>query len=444
MKRYRKKELLEIVETLQKANDTIGQNLKKAVQDETVALLTQSQELAITLGNIVETEGDQGKQIIPVLEAFCETIYQMVTTLSDEIYCRKLLKKAQKQIYLIKKQIQFEFPEDRKEILFLPYKASMWDSLESVWMAAAADEDCDTYVMPIPYYDKNADGSLGQLHYEGNEYPEYVPITALKEYNIAEHRPDVIYIHNPYDDTNLVTSVHPMFYASKLKEYTDMLVYIPYFVAIHDAVEEHFCVLPGTIYADRVIVQSEKVRQIYIEQFHKFERQNSCEGKFGKAEEKFLALGSPKYDKAVTAKIEDFTIPDHWKKLIWKEDGNRKKVVLYNTSIECMLKNPGKMIWKIQDVLKKFKEEKDIVLLWRPHPLLKPTLQAMCGEAFQCFMTIEADYISGGWGIYDTSAELYRAITLADAYYGDWSSVVEIYQKTGKPVMIQDVEIAEC
>lgn len=444
MKRYRKRELLKIVETLYKANDTIGQNLKKAAKDEMVVLLTQSQELAITLGNIVETEGTQGKQIIPVLEAFCETIYQMVTTLSNEIYCRKLLKKAQKQINLIKKQIQFEFPEDKKEILFLPYKASMWDSLESVWIAAEADEDCDAYVMPIPYYDKNADGSLGQLHYEGNEYPAYVPITSLKEYNIAEHRPDVIYFHNPYDDTNLVTSVHPMFYASKLKEYTDMLVYIPYFVAIHDTVEEHFCVLPGTIYADRVIVQSEKVRQIYIEQFQKFESQNSCEGKFGKAEEKFLALGSPKYDKAVTAKIEDFTIPDHWKKLVWKEDGNRKKVVLYNTSIECMLKNPGKMIWKIQDVLKKFKEEKDIVLLWRPHPLLKPTLQAMCGEAFQCFTAIEADYISGGWGIYDTSAELYRAITLADAYYGDWSSVVEIYQKTGKPVMIQDVEIAEC
>ena len=41
------------------------------------------------------------------------------------------------------------------EAIFLPYKASMWDSLESVWKAADADPECDAYVIPIPYYDKN-------------------------------------------------------------------------------------------------------------------------------------------------------------------------------------------------------------------------------------------------------------------------------------------------
>ena len=46
-----------------------------------------------------------------------------------------------------------EFP-DKKEVVFLPYKASMWDSLESVWMAAKEDEDYIARVMPIPYFDK--------------------------------------------------------------------------------------------------------------------------------------------------------------------------------------------------------------------------------------------------------------------------------------------------
>lgn len=57
------------------------------------------------------------------------------------------------------------------EVVFLPYKASMWDSLESVWRKYDADPEWRAKVVPIPYYDKNADGSFGEYHYEGNEYP---------------------------------------------------------------------------------------------------------------------------------------------------------------------------------------------------------------------------------------------------------------------------------
>ncbi len=41
--------------------------------------------------------------------------------------------------------------EVKNIIVFLPYKASMWDSLESVWRAAYEDkEHCEAYVVPIP------------------------------------------------------------------------------------------------------------------------------------------------------------------------------------------------------------------------------------------------------------------------------------------------------
>ena len=48
-------------------------------------------------------------------------------------------------------------------------------------------------------------------------------------------------------------------------------------------------------------------------------------------------------------------------------------------------------------------------------------------------------YQAEGWGIYDDSAELDRAILLSDGYYGDRSSVVSLYQKTEKPLMLQNV-----
>ena len=52
-------------------------------------------------------------------------------------------------------------------------------------------------------------------------------------------------------------------------------------------------------------------------------------------------------------------------------------------------------------------------------------------------------YKEEGWGIYDDTSDVERAVVLSDAYYGDASSVVQVYQKTGKPVMIQNVYVIE-
>ena len=67
----------------------------------------------------------------------------------------------------------------RLEAVFLPYKASMWESFKSVWKAAVADPRCDAFVVPIPYFDKNLDGSLRDMHYEGSQYPKNVPAVCI-------------------------------------------------------------------------------------------------------------------------------------------------------------------------------------------------------------------------------------------------------------------------
>ena len=36
-----------------------------------------------------------------------------------------------------------------------------------------------------------------------------------------------------------------------------------------------------------------------------------------------------------------------------------------------------------------------------------------------------------------------RAIAVSDAYYGDQSSLVALYRKTGKPIMIQNADVRE-
>jgi hypothetical protein len=80
----------------------------------------------------------------------------------------------------IRNSINSDIPV-KLETVFLPYKASMWDSLESVWRKADADPSCDAYVIPIPYFDRNPDGSAKEEHYEGNDVFEREFIYALHE-----------------------------------------------------------------------------------------------------------------------------------------------------------------------------------------------------------------------------------------------------------------------
>ena len=231
-------------------------------------------------------------------------------------------------------------------------------------MAADKDPDCDAYVIPILYFDKNPDGSFKEEHYEGDEYPDYVPITRYDEYDFAKRRPDKIYIHNPYDEHNYVTSVHPFFYSSNLKQFTDELVYIPYFVLPEidpeneDAVErmEHFVTVPGVVHAHKVIVQSEAMRQAYIKVMVK----HTGEERRGYWEEKILGIGSPKMDKVVSTKREDLMVPEEWWRIIVKTDGSWKKIILYNTTVTAMLKHEERMLAKIRVLFrysKKIKKE---------------------------------------------------------------------------------------
>lgn len=449
MGRYRKKDITGLIATMIEANDFIsgaGCNDPRSLKE----MLIQCQEAAMEIGTILETAGEQYSALVSLLEGYCENIYQMSISLADENACRRISKKLRKQLVDLQNRIRYEVPDDRREVVFLPYKASMWDSLESVWKAADADENTDAYVIPIPYFDRNPDGSFKEEHYEGDLYPEYVPVTDYNAYDFETRRPDIIFIHNPYDNRNYVTSVHPFFYSENLKNFTDKLVYIPYFVLAEidpkdkKAVEgtAHFCTVPAVFNADKVIVQSEDMRQVYIDVLTEFMERNSGKDTRAYWENKILGLGSPKFDKVLDTKKEDVAVPEGWQKIIEKEDGSRKKVIFYNTSVTALLRYGEKMLDKIEDVFRVFCENReDVALLWRPHPLFRATVASMRAELGERYDRIVEEYRTQSWGIYDDTADVNRAIALSDAYYGDHSSIVQMYEKTGKPVMLQNPEV---
>lgn len=439
---------MDIVLTIEEANLTLINLISVDDISNANILLADEQSAIIEIGNEIEKTEGYDPKIISHLEEYCELLWKcsITETKEEKLNLCHVLKKYFTQTI---RTLILALPE-QYDMVFLPYKASMWDSLESVWIAAKEYTNCNRYVIPIPYFDKNQDGTLGHMHYEGDMLPDYVPITDYQEYNISLNHPEVIFFHNPYDQYNYVSSVHPDFYSKELKNNTDILVYIPYFVT-EDDVEEHLCSNIGVYMADRVIVQSDKVRDTYIRSYIKtfIENRKKTEDSNGisnkeymnrimkQAEYKFINLGSPKFDKVINSNSNDFPIPEEWDKRI----GNRK-VILYNTSIAALLSYKDIYLKKMRSVFNHFSQRDDVVLWWRPHPLFLSTLETMASQLSEEYSQLVSEFLKTNCGIYDDTVDLHRAIAVSDAYYGDGGSLLAMYKFTDKPIMVQNFDIS--
>ena len=314
----------------------------------------------------------------------------------------------------------------KKEIFFLPYKASMWDSMESVWKAAAADnEHCNTYVVPIPYYDINSDGSIGELHCEADIFPDYVPVMDWHDFQLERLKalhPDAIFIHNPYDDVNVVTSVDKQYYSRELKNVTDYLCYIPYY-ATAGGMSENQAMLPAYKNADAIFVQAERLRDFFDESVR----------------HKIVPLGSPKFDKIIGLEKNPCKLPKGWADKI-----KDRKVYFFNTSLSGMLADPSAFLQKMAYVFNNFVGRKDVCLLWRPHPLMLPTLKSVREDAVYGYEKLRTDFIKSGIGIYDDTPQIETAISCSDVYIGDLgTSVTSLFGVAGKPIFALDNQIHE-
>ncbi len=387
-------------------------NLAKASE-----YLQTFQQKAIELGEYIESEEGLGHATVSTLEELCEVLYQV----NEDILSERGLsaESAKNRLDSCINKVEKSANEDikiQRLVVFLPYKASMWDSLESVWMAAEEDPDCTAYVIPIPYYDINPDRTVKSENWEGDLFPDYVPITPYQDFDFGAEHPDMIFIHNPYDDCNLVTSVHPFFYSDKLKKYTDCLVYIPYF-ATSGAMSEAQSLLPAYFNADYIVIQSEKFKGFYDERVPR---------------EKLLPFGSPKFDSVIRKCKNPPEPPEEW-----KEKMAGKKVYFYNTSLNGMLADTEAFMKKMVYVFDTFRGRDDACLLWRPHPLFEKTLGNMRPEFLPVYQDIRDKYIKEDWGIYDTTPSIESTIALCDVYIGDSAtSVTSLFGVVGKPLFI--------
>ena len=377
-------------------------------------LLEEYQGAIVAIGDVIDNNmpAEEQEKIIPSLEEYCEEIYKLSLCSDKEAYMNQcaVLKSIHEKVSPLLYGIK-----GKKTALFLPYKYSMWDSLDSIYLAVKDDPDWEAVVMPIPYMEMDKEKDTKEWKYEGGAFVN-IPIVSFKEYDITEKQFDVIYIHNPYDNYNLVTSVATEYYSAELKKHCNILVYVPYFFTGKEFPDVHLS-LPPYANMDYIILPSQDA----YEHMKKYVPQ-----------EKLLVLGSPKIDKMLSMSEQKQMPP------AWKERIRGRKTVLYNVSLNAILNEGMRAVFKMRYIFDYFKKQSDLVLWWRPHPLMKATLKSMRPQLLGAYEEMERMFILEKIGIYDTTPDSNMAVAATDAFLGDYSSMCSLYGIEGKPIFLTD------
>jgi len=219
----------------------------------------------------------------------------------------------------------------------------------------------------------------------------------------------------------------------KIKNYTDCLVYSPYFTfgSYTPEKSDFQYVAPGIINADRVIVQSEKVKRIFCT--------------YGYEDTKFIVSGSPKVDAIVNLNENNLYIPKEWKEKLCD-----KKVFLLNThysyfpaSFSNKTKSGNYGVRFHNEILEAIVDKKDVGLIWRPHPLLKNMITDRFPECLEYIQYFEKTLLESSNCVIDNLEDYRPAFCYSDALISTWSSLINEYMVLGKPVMIFQTQLSE-
>lgn len=389
--------------------------------------LTDCQQYAIAMGTLIDEVKGEGTETVTLLEEYCEALF-----CASQIFETELFEKLKQELCLtfenVKQNVECCILQ-KKTIVFLPYKAEQWKYVEKIWKKAKSDNNCEVFVVPIPYYYKRYDGSYMGVNYEGDLLPKEVEITEYESVDLSRMQPDVIYIQNPYDEWNQVITVQPQYYSKQLQQFCDKLVYVQSFEVEKFSKENYreffnmrdYVTVPGVVRADEIILQTDWMRENYIEKLMEFagiETKGIWE------------------QKIAVAEVDVPTIEDA------EQEEGRKRRIVYGINPCFLLQNKEQAIKKLESSFRIFQENKDkIQLIWCPHPMLEDFTKKEAPELWDSYFEMIAKYENEEWIESVGESDWKKIVDSTDAYYGDSERLALEFFLKKKPVMIQDVNI---
>ena len=233
--------------------------------------LQACQRAAVSIGNALEGRFGEGNEAVSCLEQYCEKVYEVSCQWTENSVAEldDCITKAADEMEKL-------FDGAKKEILFLPCRASWWDSMKDLFLKNDEDTSCTVSVIPLPYYFIDNSGNIGETLRDTQEF-ESIPelrerLTDFDSYDLEKRHPDAIVIQFPFDGASGAMIIPEMLFSENLLKYTDELIYVPFldpippesqndvaFEAARELVEQ-----PAVFSADTVVVSSEEQRNCYI------------------------------------------------------------------------------------------------------------------------------------------------------------------------------------
>lgn len=450
--------------------DKVIERICDAPRGEVVSLCGNAQDLAVEIGNLTESVKGEGNKAVGCLEQLCERIFEVYESVINEDendfsgVDAQVIRNLQDALKSVQSAVK-KYVTGRKDVVFLPASAKHFAYMKTMYDRAVSDENTDVYVIPVPFYYKNYDGSLRDIQYDLSEYekmfetieridgrlPFKPDMHDYREVNLQLMHPDMIVIATPFDEWDTIVSVDPKFYSSKLKNYTSDLVLVQHFKVTEFKKEnwpeyhnmKYYVNMPGVINANRVLVQDEWMKNLYVSKLMEFIP--DADDDLRHSLEVTITPDSVIFEEADALLSEEIAAdyPKEWSTIL--ENKGKKKIVLYVTGLSEIDERGMDAIEKIKRNLQTFSEAKDsIILLWQLQNPIEEFATKLDKNVADELMDIidncrKVDYI-----LIDNCCDAKskrRNEIICDAYYGDPSDVARMFVVMGKPVLIQNIDI---
>ena len=438
-----------ILETIHKAHSMIEMLVKSNGIEQCSSLLSGCQNLAIKIGEDIEHEfGSCGYETVHLLEGYCEAIYNFSQALQDDESGQDEFLSHLNSLNAYHVMISNSYESLRKsERIFVI-------STEREYIAAlelAGNYDGNQVkrvcLMPVPRYAKDWHGKLTSEYsiYEmvRSEFTEKVSenqaalsrveLIDYRSFDFNKHEAEFCFF-DPFDEYGEGTTIHPFFYASNLRKYTEKLTYFHIIPCSPPASDDEkglsnagrYIVSPGVVTADRVYVPGEEMSKLYHKQLSVVDE---------------------------TADVE------LWKKKIsvfeWDADGktyphrlagktnvtSEKKMILFYVSISSVYTYGEGIIDKLRKVMDTFAESSDGTLVrWVADAGFGDGMRSICPSLMDRYMGIVDDFTKRQLGEYivDDGSDL---INGCDAYYGSGGYFLNQCVIRGIPAMVWNIEM---
>lgn len=404
--------------------------------EDIITYLSELQNNIVSFGTLTESIKGEDCNTVKLLEQYLEVIYKVAKYVQkfDENKYAECDEEVKDKFASISEAIDSEIV-NRRSVLFLPVKAKHFSSMRMAYEMEAATPDTDVYVMPLPYYYKEYDGSFkDEMHIDTEEFIKAnIPVTDYSRFDLSLLCPEKIYINSAYDEYNMAVSVDTRFYARNVKKYTEKLIYIPYFKLMEfDRANypcwynmQYYCTVPGVVMADKVYVQSENTRKVYIDKLNEW-------------------AGDEKYTDIWEQKIDVYN--DGFKEHSEDElrDAGSKKTIVWFVSAGSLAEFGDRYIEKAYRNLDVFALSKDkLKVLLISEPFLDEMIKTYSDELYKKWIGFIDEFNRSGIGevVSQVEEKSVEALLKANAYYGDPSYICKDFILMKKPVMLQNVEV---